>query len=100
MNKWDLVKDDERGPAAVQELADLLSCEESDVLRVSAKTGWGVETVLDAIIERIPPPPSAKEGETLRALAFDSWFDSYRGVVSLISIFEGKLKKGAFKPLA
>ncbi|BGP06859.1 Translation factor guf1 mitochondrial [Rhodotorula toruloides] len=94
VNKWDLVKDDERGPAAVQELADLLSCEESDVLRVSAKTGWGVETVLDAIIERIPPPPSAKEGETLRALAFDSWFDSYRGVVSLISIFEGELKKG------
>ncbi|BGP54534.1 Translation factor guf1 mitochondrial [Rhodotorula sphaerocarpa] len=99
VNKWDLVKDDGRGEAAVQELSDLLSCDPSEILRISAKTGWGVESVLEAIVERIPPPPSpqfSREGEleNLRALAFDSWYDSFRGVVSLVSVHEGELRKG------
>ncbi|POY76811.1 hypothetical protein BMF94_0063 [Rhodotorula taiwanensis] len=95
VNKWDLVKDDGRGEAAVQELSDLLGCDPSEILRISAKTGWGVESVLEAIVERIPPPPPIpSEGENLRALAFDSWYDSFRGVVSLVSIHEGELRKG------
>ncbi|GAA5940776.1 hypothetical protein JCM10213_004310 [Rhodosporidiobolus nylandii] len=94
VNKWDLVKDDGRGEAAVNELSDLLGCKPEEILRISAKTGMGVESVLDAVVERIPPPPAVGQGEKLRALAFDSWYDSFRGVVSLVAIFEGELKKG------
>jgi len=89
------VKDDGRGEAAVRELSDLLGCKESEILRLSAKTGLGVETVLDAVIERIPPPkPIDKAGEPLQALVFDSYYDSFRGVVSLCSVFQGEVKKG------
>ncbi|GAA5978831.1 hypothetical protein JCM5350_004836 [Sporobolomyces pararoseus] len=96
VNKWDLVKDDGRGEAAVRELSDLLGCEESEILRLSAKTGLGVESVLDAVIERIPPPPpvALDKPEPLQALVFDSYYDSFRGVVSLCSVFQGEVKKG------
>ncbi|GAA6027916.1 hypothetical protein JCM8097_001780 [Rhodosporidiobolus ruineniae] len=94
VNKWDLVKDDGRGEAAVEELSGLLGCDPSEILRISAKTGLGVETVLDAVVERIPPPPQVEKGEKLSALAFDSWYDSFRGVVSLVAVFEGEVKKG------
>lgn len=94
VNKWDLVKDDGRGEAAVQELAALLDCQPEQILRISAKTGMGVESVLKAMVERIPPPPPYGSNEKLRALAFDSYYDSFRGVVSLVAVFEGELKKG------
>jgi GTP-binding protein LepA len=96
VNKWDLVKDDGRGEAAVRELSDLLGCQESEILRLSAKTGLGVESVLDAVIERIPPPPpvAIDQPEPLQALVFDSYYDSFRGVVSLCSVFQGEVKKG------
>ncbi|GAA5929774.1 GTPase GUF1 [Sporobolomyces koalae] len=96
VNKWDLVKDDGRGEAAVKELSDLLGCEESEILRLSAKTGLGVESVLEAVIERIPPPPPVAQDkpEPLQALVFDSYYDSFRGVVSLCSVFQGEIKKG------
>ncbi|KAH8914034.1 hypothetical protein BT69DRAFT_1233523, partial [Atractiella rhizophila] len=69
---------------------------------ISAKTGLNVESVLDAIVDHIPPP-LGEHGETsvdgdssgdLRALVFDSWFDAYRGVVSLVAIIGGRLQKG------
>ncbi|BGP46851.1 Translation factor guf1 mitochondrial [Rhodotorula kratochvilovae] len=95
VNKWDLVKDDGRGEAVLSELSDLLGCDPSEILRISAKTGWGVDSVLDAVVERIPPPkPSPVEKEPFRGLVFDSWYDSFRGVVSLVSVFEGEIKKG------
>ncbi|GAA5858517.1 hypothetical protein JCM1840_001239 [Sporobolomyces johnsonii] len=94
VNKWDLVKDDGRGEAAVRELSDLLGCKESEILRISAKTGLGVDSVLEAVVERIPPPAPVAKAEKLRALAFDSWYDSFRGVVSLVAVFEGEVKKG------
>ncbi|GAA5910361.1 hypothetical protein JCM8208_006021 [Rhodotorula glutinis] len=98
VNKWDLVKDDGRGEAVLSELSDLLGCAPSDILRISAKTGWGVDSVLDAVVERIPPPlpRSSLEAarEPFRGLVFDSWYDSFRGVVSLVSVFEGEVKKG------
>lgn len=94
VNKWDLVKDDGRGEAAVQELSALLDCEEDEILRISAKTGMGVEAVLEAVVDRIPPPQPYNPQEKLRALAFDSYYDSFRGVVSLVAVFEGELKKG------
>ncbi|GAA5861347.1 hypothetical protein JCM8547_006100 [Rhodosporidiobolus lusitaniae] len=94
VNKWDLVKDDGRGEACVSELSDLLGCRPEEILRVSAKTGLGVETVLEAAVERIPLPPPVEKDEKLRALAFDSWYDSFRGVVSLVAVMEGSIKKG------
>jgi translation elongation factor EF-4 len=98
VNKWDLVKDDGRGEAAVRELSALLECEEDEILRVSAKTGLGVESVLEGVVARIPPPPPVVPGEKLRALAFDSYYDSFRGVVSLVAVVEGEIKKGQFLP--
>jgi small GTP-binding protein len=95
VNKWDLVREDTRGPAAVRELAELLEIEdENQVLKISAKTGEGVESVLEALVEMIPPPKPEVEGEKLRAMVFDNWFDSFRGVVSLVAVVEGQLKKG------
>lgn len=94
INKWDLIVDDGRGESAVKELAELIGCEEDEILKVSAKTGMGVEGVLEAIVQRIPPPEDYVEGEKLRALVFDSYYDSFRGVVSLIAIVDGQMKKG------
>ncbi|SCV67452.1 BQ2448_5063 [Microbotryum intermedium] len=93
VNKWDLVKDDGRGEAAVQELAALLGCQEDEILRVSAKTGLGVEDVLEGVVERIPAPSKGDKGDKLSALAFDSYFDPFRGVVSLVAVVEGEVKK-------
>lgn len=62
---------------------------------MSAKTGMGVESVLEGIVEHIPPPEEYVQGEKLRSLVFDSWYDSFRGVVSLVAVVEGGIKKGA-----
>jgi translation factor GUF1, mitochondrial len=67
-------------------------------LRVSAKTGLGVESVLEGVVARIPPPPPYVPNEKMRALAFDSYYDSFRGVVSLIAVVEGEIKKGELSP--
>jgi len=65
----------------------------SDALLVSAKTGEGVPDVLEAIVKRIHPPKGNSE-RRLQALLFDSWFDAYRGVIVLVRVFEGSLRKG------
>src|ERR1700752_1260762 len=65
----------------------------SDACLISAKTGQGVPEVLEAIVQRIPPPKGSGQRH-LQALIFDSWFDPYRGVVVLARVFEGTLKKG------
>ncbi|THH27043.1 hypothetical protein EUX98_g7145 [Antrodiella citrinella] len=64
-----------------------------DVIQISAKTGKGVEKVLEAILTRIPPPRASAEAP-LRAFLFDSSYDRYRGVVSLVSVLDGVLRKG------
>jgi GTP-binding protein LepA len=66
----------------------------TDAIAVSAKTGLNVEDVLEAIVHRLPPPTGDPEAP-LQALIFDSWFDSYRGVVVLTRVVNGRLKKGA-----
>jgi GTP-binding protein LepA len=73
-----------------RELAELLGCMPEDVLRVSGKTGAGVQELLEEIIERVPPP-SGDEGEPLQAMIFDSMFDPYRGVITYVRVFEGSL---------
>ncbi|KAF8682633.1 Translation factor GUF1 -like protein, mitochondrial [Rhizoctonia solani] len=74
----------------------------SDILQVSAKTGQGVPELLQAIVDRVPSPavgqdPSAVSRTTMRALLFDSQYDRYRGVVSLVSLQSGQLRKGRDK---
>jgi GTP-binding protein LepA len=86
VNKIDLPQADPDGTAA--ELAELLGDDPSHVLRVSAKTGQGVEDVLDAIVERIPPPAGDPDAPS-RALVFDSSYDQYRGVVAFVRVVDG-----------
>lgn len=96
INKIDLPHADiER---AKEEIESALAIDASNALLVSAKTGEGVPELLDAIVERIPPP-SAKYTDTnehnpLRALIFDSHFDPYRGVVAYVRVVDGAIRKG------
>jgi GTP-binding protein LepA len=76
---------------AIQEIEDVIGIPAQDAIRCSAKTGEGIDDVLEAVIERIPPPkgdPSAP----LKALVIDSWFDNYVGVVMLLRVVDGTLK--------
>ena len=74
------------------EIEDVIGIPADDALKISAKTGIGVEAVLDQLIQKIPPP-SGKESGPLQALIIDSWFDNYLGVVSLVMIVNGSLSK-------
>ena len=79
--------------SAITQTVDLLGCNEDEILEISAKEGTGVNNVLSAIIDRIPPPeiPGVKG---TRALIFDSKYDQFRGVVPYVRIFDGFLEKG------
>jgi GTP-binding protein LepA len=86
VNKIDLPQADPDG--AARELADLIGGDSADVLRISAKTGQGIEAVLDAVIERISPPAGEHDAPP-RALIFDSSYDQYRGVVAFVRVVDG-----------
>jgi GTP-binding protein LepA len=73
-----------------EELAHIIGCEVSDVLRVSAKTGEGVEAVLNEIVKQTPPPVGEADAPA-RALIFDSVYDTYRGVVTYVRVVDGRL---------
>jgi GTP-binding protein LepA len=75
------------------DLASLLDCPKDQILAISAKTGQGVEQILDKIIARVPAPHLAESGEGTRALIFDSYYDDYRGVVLYVRLFEGQISK-------
>jgi len=90
LNKIDLPIADV--PAVTEEIVELLGVEEESIIKISAKTGEGVPDVLDAIVDRVPAPET--EYEETRGLIFDSHYDPYRGVVSLVRLFDGELKKG------
>jgi GTP-binding protein LepA len=75
------------------QIMELIGCSESDIILASAKTGTGVEEIVEAIINRIPPPKGSDESP-LQALIFDSSFDNYRGVVALIRVFDGTIVPG------
>jgi GTP-binding protein LepA len=76
-----------------EQLEHALAIDPSDALLISAKAGTGVPEVLEAIVHRIPPPRGAVD-KPLQALIFDSWYDSYRGVVVLARVVEGRLAQG------
>ena len=86
---------DKRGlKTVVGELADLIGCQPSEIYKVSAKTGEGVEELLKAVIEKIPPPaPSQQESALGRALIFDSFYDNHRGIIVSVRVFDGEIKK-------
>jgi len=75
------------------QVCELIGLDQSEVYSVSAKTGEGVEVLLERIIEHIPPPTGSQD-EKLRALIFDSLFDSYRGAIAYIRVNEGSIKPG------
>jgi len=91
VNKIDLPAADPDGAAA--EIAELIGGAAEDVLRISAKTGQGIEAVLDAVIERIPSPAGTAEAPP-RALIFDSSYDQYRGVVAFVRAVDGTFRTG------
>ena len=92
LNKIDLpaAEPDQRA----KELADLLDRDPDDILRISAKTGEGVEELLKAVIAQVPPPAGDPEA-SLRALVFDSMFDAYRGVITYVRVKDGELPSRA-----
>ncbi len=76
-----------------EEIINLIGCDEKDIILASGKTGIGVETILKAIIERVPPPNDQLQ-KSPRALIFDSQFNEYKGVVTSVRVVDGEFKKG------
>lgn len=91
LNKIDLPQvEPER---VIHEIEEIIGIEAGDAPRVSAKTGLGVDDLLKALVERIPAPEGDRDAP-LQALIIDSWFDNYLGVVSLVRVKHGRIKKG------
>lgn len=90
LNKIDLPAADI--PRRTQEIITLIGCKPEDILHVSGKTGEGVDTLLQAVVDRIPSPSGAPE-KSLRALIFDSFYDDYKGVVAHVRVLDGTIRK-------
>ena len=91
LNKVDL-------PAAEPErvrnqIEEVIGLDASEAVEISAKTGLNIKAVLEALVEKLPPPVGDKEGP-LKALLVDSWYDAYLGVIALIRVYDGTIKKG------
>jgi len=91
INKIDLTH--ARPEAVAEEMMNSLGTDPDECMRVSAKTGLGVDDLVDAIIRRIPPPSGNPQG-TLQAMVFDSHYDDFRGAITYIRVMEGTVKKG------
>jgi GTP-binding protein LepA len=92
LNKIDLPA--ARPDEVAEEIIKIVGCKREEILHASGKTGEGVEDILNAIIERIPAP-TGDESAPLRALIFDSIYDTYRGVVSFVRVTDGKMEKNS-----
>ena len=92
INKVDLPNADIENVTA--QIIELVGCSKEDILQASAKTGEGIEDILSAVIDKIPPPVEPKNDE-FKGLIFDSIYDRYRGVVAYVRVYEGSLKKGS-----
>ena len=91
LNKMDLPQADPE--AARAEIEDVIGIDASDAIACSAKTGMGLDEILEAVIHRMPPPRGRPDGPP-RAMVIDSWFDNYVGVVMLVRVVDGTLAKG------
>jgi len=91
LNKIDLPQAEPE--MVINEIEEIIGLDAHDACRVSAKTGVGVDDLLEQLVERIPSPEGDRESD-LQALIIDSWFDNYMGVISLVRVKEGRLKKG------
>ncbi len=91
LNKIDLPNADV--PAVISQIEDVLGLEVDKNLQISAKTGSGIEAVMEAVVAHVPPP-MAQEGVSPRALVFDSVYDAYRGVVTYVRMVDGELRAG------
>src|SRR5207302_350564 len=91
LNKIDLPSADVEGTK--KQIEDVIGMDASDALMASAKTGVGIHEILEAITTRISPP-KGDQAAPLQALIFDSWYDTYKGVVTLVRVVNGTVKKG------
>ena len=91
LNKMDLPQADPDNARA--EIEDVIGIDASDAIPCSAKSGMGIDEILEAIVTRMPPPRGNPDGP-LRAMIVDSWFDAYVGVVMLVRVVDGRLAKG------
>jgi GTP-binding protein LepA len=91
LNKMDLPQADP--DRARQEIEDVIGIDASEAVLCSAKTGMGVEDILEMVVAKVPPPRGNPQGP-LRAMIIDSWFDSYVGVVMLVRVVDGRLARG------
>jgi GTP-binding protein LepA len=91
LNKMDLPQADPDN--ARQEIEEVIGIDATDAIPCSAKTGMGIDEILEAVIARIPPPKGNPSG-ALRAMIIDSWYDAYVGVVMLVRVVDGRLAKG------
>jgi elongation factor 4 len=98
INKIDLPNADM--PRVTRELDLLFDFKSGEIVAASAKTGIGTKDILDAIVTRIPAPQRSSDEAPLKALLFDSWFDEYRGVICLMVLQDGIIKKGDIISLA
>ena len=91
LNKVDLPAADI--PRVSRQVINLLGCNESEIIHISAKTGQNVDKVLDAVVDKIPAP-TGEANDPTRALIFDSYYDDYRGVILYVRVVDGRIKKG------
>jgi GTP-binding protein LepA len=91
LNKMDLPQADPDN--AKQEIEDVIGIDATDALPCSAKTGMGIDEILELVVAKVPPPRGNPDGP-LRAMIIDSWFDNYVGVVMLVRVVDGRLNKG------
>src|SRR5690606_14522850 len=92
LNKMDLPQSDPEHAKA--EIEDVIGIDATDAIPCSAKTGMGVEDILEAVVARIPPPKGNPQGP-LRAMIIDSWFDNYVGVVMLVRVIDGEIGRAS-----